>query len=447
MDWEKLMCPDRVRTSSTGTHFDRSQYQRDYDRIIFSKPFRRLHKKTQVFPLPEHDFIHTRLTHSLETSCVGRSLGMAAGKVILDKNPDLKSSGITPYDFAAVVSAAAVAHDIGNPPFGHSGEDAISDFFASEEGNLLIKDLAKPQQLDLLNFEGNAMGFRLMAYTLPGVSSNEGGLNLTYATLGAFVKYPCEVTSDKLPGASGKKYGFFQSQKDFFIKVADKLGMKRKDNSCGITAFYRHPLAFLVEAADDISYLLMDLEDGYSLKLVTEKEAEDALRELLIGDFSNSTFSRIHDQREKVAYLRAIAISSLTEQVNAVFMEKLPEIMEGKYDTALDKQIEKAAQLKNLETLCREKVYIYRKVLEIESAGFEVIGGLLREFLHSLKDDSNKAKKVKSLLSKNYIVEQCDTSDQWYEAVLHVVQFVAGMTDTFAIDTYRTIKGIRLPNY
>lgn len=219
MDWESLLLPERIRPSNTGKPVDRSEFERDYDRIIFSKPFRRLQKKTQVFPLPENDYIHTRLTHSLKTSCVGRSLGMAAGKDIIEKYPELKDKDINPHNFAAVVAAAALAHDIRNPPFGHSGEDAIGDFFRSADGASFLENLPKPQQLDFLNFEGNAMGFRLMVHTLPGVSSIPGGFNLTYATLGAFTKYPREVTSKELPGASGKKHGFFQSQKNFLRKL------------------------------------------------------------------------------------------------------------------------------------------------------------------------------------------------------------------------------------
>ncbi len=446
MDWEMLMSPARLRDSSTGQPLDRTQFQRDYDRIIFSKPFRRLQKKTQVFPLPEHDFIHTRLTHSLETSCIGRSLGMLAGKEIISKNTNLKKTGLSDYDFAAVVSAASVAHDLGNPPFGHSGEDAISDFFNSEEGKSLIKDLTPKQKLDLQNFEGNAMGFRLLAYTLPGNSSNKGGLNLTYATLGAYSKYPCEMMSNKLPDASGKKHGFFQSQKDSFIQVADALGMKRKAESHGTIAYYRHPLAFLVEAADDISYLIMDLEDGYNLKLISEKDIINIFNSLIIGKYNQTVYCNIIDSREKVAFLRANAISSLINQCITVFDANLPDIMEGKYDRALKNEIEKSKELKNLRDLCEKEIYKYRKVLEIEAAGFEVIGGLLRDFINSLKGTSNRCAKIKSLLPEHYIIKNTDTPDLWYEAILHIVQFVAGMTDTFAIETYRSIKGIRLPN-
>lgn len=444
MDWERLLSPERFQQSASAT-YDRSQFERDYDRIIFSKAFRRLQKKTQVFPLPENDFIHTRLTHSLETSCVGRSLGMAAGREIL-KQYSFKDNQICEHDFASIVSAAALAHDIGNPPFGHSGEDAISDFFKSSDGNSFLEGLSTAQKLDFQTFEGNAMGFRLMVYTLPGVSSVEGGLYLTYATLGAFSKYPREVISEKQNTASDKKYGFFQSQKDFFIRLANNLGLIKKNNPEGTIAYYRHPLAFLVEAADDISYLIMDLEDGFNLKLVEKKEVIDALTGLI--DSANlSKLEKIREPREQIGYLRAKAIYSLVMQISAVFIENLTEIMEGKFDISLAQKIKCAKQLENLRKLCRENIYSYRKVLEIESAGFEVIGGLLFEFLSALKNNTEKAKKIKHLLPDHYIIEHIDTPNQWYEAVMHVVQFVAGMTDTFAIDTYRSIKGIRLPNY
>jgi dGTPase len=449
MNWEKLMCAERIRPSSTGAPCDRSDFLRDYDRIIFSKPFRRLQKKTQVFPLPDHDFIHTRLTHSLETSCVGRSLGMAAGKAILGKYPQLNDANISAYDFAAVVAAASVAHDIGNPPFGHSGEAAICDFFRGEKGKLLINDLSENQRNDLLNFEGNAMGFRLMAYTLPKVSQNEGGLNLTYATLGAFTKYPCEFMPIKPDGASSKKYGYFQSQKARFNNIAENLSMMKKVNSSGAAAYYRHPLAFLVEAADDISYLLMDYEDGFNLKIVTFDEIKDAFRSLIAKTKTDidAILLKTYDEREKVAFLRSLAINSLIGQCVEVFTDKLDRILNGKYDIALSDEIPKAKELIELKQNCRKKVYKYRKVLEIESAGFEVIGGLLSEFLDALKGSTEKAKKIRELISPHYVQDEYKTPDQWYEAILNIVQFIAGMTDTFAIDTFRTIKGIRVPNY
>ena len=443
----QLLSAKRIRESSTGTGGDRSEYERDYDRIIFSKPFRRLQKKTQVFPLPEHDFIHTRLTHSLETSSVGRSLGMLAGHEIIRRTPVLKEKNITAHDFASIVAAASVAHDLGNPPLGHSGEDAISDYFKSKIGQELIKDLTPLQKLDLEKFEGNAMGFRLLAYTLPGVSSNEGGLNLTYTTLGVYTKYPCEIITNKIPGVSGKKHGFFQSNKDLFVRIADELGLIKKANTNGVVAYYRHPLSFLIEAADDISYLIMDLEDGYNLKIITYEKIEDAFINVLSKGYNNATFDKIIDQREKVAYLRANAISDLIYQVIDVFKSKYNDIMECRYDNALKDDIVKCKELVELKNLCQKEVYNYRKVLEIEAAGFEVIHGLLHEFLGSLKGSSKRSKKIRSLLSEHYITQKIDTPDQWYEAILNIVQFVAGMTDTFAIDTYRSIKGIRLPNY
>lgn len=435
MDWKKLLSRERIRQSSSAAMGDRSSFEQDYDRIIFSKPFRRLQKKTQVFPLPEHDFIHTRLTHSLETSSVGRSLGMYAGQAILKQFPEFQNEFVA-HDFAAIVAAAALAHDLGNPPFGHSGEDAISDFFKSPEGEMLIKDLNPLQKMDLQNFEGNAMGFRLLGHTLPGVSSNEGGLNLTCATLGAFLKYPCEIMTNKFPGASGKKYGFFQSQKELFKKVVDTLGMKRKEGTQDTLAYYRHPLAFLVEAADDISYLIMDLEDGYNLKLIEEKVIKDALSSLLSEGYNETVFDKIYDPREQVAFLRARAIGSLIYQIKEVFEKNLTEIIDGKYDKSLVKDIEIYDALQEMEKICREKVYRYRKVLEIEAAGFEVIGGLLGEFISSLQEKTKKAEKIKSLLPPHYIGKNLDTPDQRYEAILQIVQFVAGMTDTFAIDTY-----------
>jgi dGTPase len=448
MEWQRLLSAKRIVPSDTANPNDRSQFDRDYDRIIFSKPFRRLQKKTQVFPLPETDFIHTRLTHSLETACVGRSLGMLAGKEVLKQDPNLSKFEITAHDFASIVAAASLAHDIGNPPFGHSGEDAIGEFFKNEEGKKFLNDLPEGQRLDFENFEGNSMGLRQLIYTLPKVSKIPGGLNLTHATIGAYSKYPRESSTVQFPGTLRKKPGIFQGQKEAFKEIADHLGMIKRPEFDKATAYYRHPLAFLVEAADDISYLIMDFEDGFNLKLVTYEEIEKAFTSLLPEEKAGSSKKDfIIDPWQKVTYLRAKAIAELVKQVGEVFARNLDEIMSGKYDIQLATEIRFADQLQSLRDLCFDKVYSYRKVLEIESAGFKVIGGLLNAFISALRDDGKKSQKILQLLPAHYRINRIETSDHWYEAIMQVVQFISGMTDTFAIDTYRVITGIKLPNY
>ncbi|MDX5348975.1 MAG: dNTP triphosphohydrolase, partial [Hymenobacteraceae bacterium] len=285
MEWQKLISKKRFEAQE-GSNYQtnesvRGEFQVDYDRIVFSTAFRRLQNKTQVMPMPESDFVHTRLTHSLETSVVGRSLGRNAGKAILEKHPELaQEKNLSDADFGDIVAAACLAHDIGNPPFGHSGEDAISAYFCSDAGNQFIKNLNDAQRADLTNFEGNAAGFRILTYTYPSQCDMPGGLRLTYTTLATFTKYPKESLPQLkgTPHTSEKKYGFFQSEKPRFQQIAQELGLLSKNSS---QAFYhRHQLSFLVEAADDICYRIVDFEDGLKLGLIPHKQGVELLKEL-----------------------------------------------------------------------------------------------------------------------------------------------------------------------
>ncbi|MCK5147987.1 dNTP triphosphohydrolase [bacterium] len=449
MDWQQLLNKQRLGTNS-GLHLDaRSEFQRDFDRIVFSPAFRRLQSKTQVFPLPETDFIHTRLTHSLEAACVGRSLGKIAGKGIIAAAPDLfKTHDIQSDDIGAVVSAAALAHDIGNPPFGHSGEDAIAEFFTNAQGARYLQGMTDAEKYDLQHYEGNAAGFRLLTYTLPHVSSLGGGLRLTYATLGAFSKYPCSshrtVNSEKR--ASTKKYGFFQSETDIFKEVAERLKLIPNPAFSG-HGWFRHPLSFLVEAADDICYKIMDLEDGYKLKLLPYSQIEDLLCRL-IKDINTNKVKSIFDERERLSYLRAVAINCLVKQSADVFIEHLDGIQEGSFDTPLLDLVPGREVIQFIDEISKKEIYGYRKVIEIESAGFEVISGLLDAFLCAVfQPDSLRYRKIAQLIPSQYFTPLVVKDDNRYDVIMNLVQFVAGMTDTFALSTYRTIKGISLPTY
>lgn len=291
------------------------------------------------------------------------------------------------------------------------------------------------------------MGFRFLTRTLPGVSDVQYGINLTTATLGAFSKYPCEYEGRTKTDehVSGKKYGFFQSEKETFIQVANRLGLEKKELEA--LAYYRHPLAFLVEAADDITYLLMDLEDGYNLNLVNTETVQEAFASVILDKSRLDTLIKIHDKREKVGYLRAIAINSLINQMTDVFMSNSDDIMNCHFDSSLANHIETAKELQDIRDICKKEVYTYRKVYEIEAAGYEVIGGLLYEFLNALNGASGKAKKISDLLPRHYNAQKIDSEAGAYEKVMHVVQYVAGMTDTYAIETYRVMRGISLPRY
>ncbi len=443
MNWKQLLSSNRIGKTTKAESF-RSAFEQDYDRIIFSHPFRRLQDKTQVHPLPEYDFVHTRLTHSLEVSSVGRSLGKKVGEAILEKYPALKDDGFSSYDFGAVVAAAALAHDIGNPPFGHSGESAISDFFgATEKTALFKKQMSEHQWADIIDFEGNAQGFRLMNQT--------NGLQLTYATLATFTKYPRPslVSERDKSRKSQKKYGYFQSDKEAFADLASEVGLIQYEDE-GIWS--RHPLAFLVEAADDICYQVIDLEDGCRLELVSYEETVELLGAIVGESFDREKLGKYDSDAERIGVLRAMAIGKLVDECVAVFLGNEPELLTGEFDKALTGLIPSGAILKKIETISISKIYQSRKVLEKEAAGFEVIPGLLEVFTtavyHHYLDKEQFTKKLQNLirlLPADIRAKMDQSSDSLYDLLMITIDFISGMTDTHAISLYRKIKGISLP--
>ncbi len=448
MNWEQLLTVDRIgkgKQQSAGVG-DRSAFEQDYDRIIFSHPFRKLQDKTQVFPLPENDFVHTRLTHSLEVSSVGRSMGRTVGSVICERNSDLAKAEITGFDFGAIVAAAALAHDLGNPPFGHSGEDAIGDFFLHNERGKFFQDKVDSKQwADLCHFEGNAQGFRIMNKT------NLQGLKLTNATLAAFSKYPRESVIEKVDKnrRSQKKFGFFQSEKELFQEVAHSVGMipmGDKDNA----NWCRHPLAFLVEAADDICYHIIDLEDGCRLGLVSYEEALELFSAILKDKLELPRLEEYAGQNEKVGLLRAMTIGVLIEQCAQCFVDNEAEILSGNFDTALTDLIEAEKPLADIMAISIEKIYRSQTVIETEAAGFEVLPGLLEEFTQAAYFDcvaspefSKKHQAILRLLPPEIQVSL--PKGDIYQTLMVCLDYISSMTDRFALSTYRRIKGISLP--
>lgn len=451
MNWKTLLSSVQLGTDEKkyiSSHDGRSQFQRDFDRIVFSPAFRRLQDKTQVFPLPESDFVHTRLTHSLEVSVVGRSLGNLVGENIISRHSELKND-FTKFHFGEIVAAACLAHDIGNPPFGHSGEESISEYFKNGNGKKfesIIND--KKKWNDLTKFEGNAQGFRIIT-KLQNPKVN-GGLRLTYSTLAALTKYPKEsFTEVDLEKNSQKKiykkFGFFQSEKEIFKSVAEHTELERLSSKDYF--WCRHPLSFLVEAADDICYRIMDLEDGYRLGLVTFSETEQLLKNLirieLVSDYNQ------RDEAEKIGYLRAKAISELVKELAEVFLDNEDEILSAKLGDELISLIPAAKALEEIEKLSVEKIYRHRTVVEREAAGYEVLGGLLDAFINSFNEwlDGNikpKNRTLVNLLPKR-IFQYANPDTEIYERLLMIIDFISGMTDSFAVSLYRKIKGISLP--
>jgi dGTPase len=462
MKWEQLLSRQRYgqdvqQNKNIEEDEIRNDFEVDFDRVVFSSAFRRLQDKTQVIPLPKHDFVHTRLTHSLEVSVVGRSLGRICGQFVIKKYPALKNElNFTPSNFGSIVAAACLAHDIGNPPFGHSGEKAICNYFLNGNGKKFEAELNDEKKWnDLVYFEGNANGFRML--TNPG-NSRPGGNRLTYATLGAFTKYPKEsFPRYESKRASEKKFGFFQSEREHFRSIAEILGLKRHRDDKHLN-WCRHPLAFLVEAADDICYSIIDFEDGVRLGLLTEQHALDLLKPILGERFKQHVYDDIFGIGEKMSFLRALAINNLINDVCEIFKANEEKILAGEYDKSLIDDSQYIDYVKAIKKITFEKVYRSRNVLEIEAAGFEVLGGLLDAFIEAVNsnlDERSKPKgaqtsyqnqKMFDLIPTQFIGRDRVPDPDLYTRIIRVCEFVAGMTDSYAISLFRRMKGIELPN-
>lgn len=445
MHWEQLLSAERIGNKASSLHASRSAFEQDYDRIIFSYPFRRLQDKTQVFPLPKEDFVHTRLTHSLEVSSVGRSLGKRVGEVLVQRQPGLEKAGIGQFEFGAIVAAASLTHDLGNPPFGHCGEAAISDFFKnSDTGRNIRSHCSEKEWADLINFEGNAQGFRLLN------KENYQGLKLSFATLAAFTKYPCESSLKEKDSSriSQKKYGFFQSEREVFEKIALETGII-KVGLAGDAAWCRHPLAFLVEAADDICYHIIDLEDGCHMGLVPFEQTRDLLGNLLGSRYQPEKLKRIRGKNEQISMLRALVIGELIQQASEVFLQEEQQILEGNFEKSLVDLVPAAGILEEIKRISIEKIYRSQVVLETEIAGFEVLGGLLDAFVSAAwyKKFDTAAFSARHRSTLRLLPEEYNPAEQEspYQLAMSCVDYVSGLTDSHAVSLYRKIKGTALP--
>ena len=441
MNWQQLISNKRfgLEEIHEARKDDRSEFQRDFDRLIFSAPFRRLQNKTQVFPLPGSVFVHNRLTHSLEVSCVGRSLGDSIANRLIAKHPELAGTHVS--EIGAIVSAACLAHDLGNPPFGHSGEKAISTYFSEGKGLALKSQLSPMEWDDFTHFEGNANAFRLLTHQFEG--RRKGGFVMTYSTLASIVKYPYPST---LAG-NKSKFGFFLSEEEDYLKIATELGIKRLSQENEPAKYARHPLVFLVEAADDICYQMMDIEDAYKLKLLTPQETKD-LYQLYFDEKKKErvkkVFTFVADENEQIAYLRATVIGILISECTRVFIENEEAILEGNFEGALINHISPALSeaYNQCTKVAVEKIYRSRDVLDIELAGFHVISTLLELMIDAVQSPE----KAYSELLINRVSSQYDIhSPTLYGKIQAVLDYISGMTDVYALDLYRKIKGNSLP--
>jgi len=442
MNWEQLLSlkrfgdtqkRERIAQDETRLGFDV-----DFDRIIFSSAFRSLQDKTQVIPLSETDFVHTRLTHSLEVSVVGRTLGRRVGKVLLERHPNLATLGYTFNDFGAIVAAASVTHDIGNPPFGHSGEKAIGEYFKSGNGAKYKDQLTEKEYQDLIDFEGNANGFKILTESREGVS---GGLRLSYATLGAFLKYPKESLPKKpTTHIADKKYGVFQSEKKAFFEVVEDLGMLQKSTKA--ISFYRHPLAYLVEAADDICYTIIDFEDGINLGLIEEEFALEYMIKLVKDTIDSKKYHSLKHKTDRVSYLRALAIGVLINEAVDIFLVNEEAILEGAFEKSLLEKCKYEAQINDILKISFAKIYKSTEVVEKEVAGYRIIADLLDVFVTALNNKfdgkpSNFDYLVLHLLPEEYKTETV----QLYDRIMQVCSYVSRISDSYAIRVHKKLTG------
>ena len=441
MEWSKLLSTRRFGREANQPTADleiiRTNFQRDYDRLIFCSPFRRMQNKTQVFPLPGSVFVHNRLTHSLEVASIGRSLGNIVSSQI-SKTAD---SEIRPLisELGTIVSVAGLAHDLGNPPFGHSGESAISNFFENGGGRSLQSEMTEAEWLDLTNFEGNANLLRLLTHQFKG--RRAGGMSLTYACLSAMIKYPFASTERTKKG----KYGFFQSEKEAFVDIATETGLTCIDAEKGIYA--RNPLAYLMEAADDIAYMIMDIEDAHKLGILSFDETRARLSSFFDGknleifhNKLNEIADVVTDNNELVAFLRASAINHLTIRTSEVFINNLDAIMNGTFKGSLVKNLPEKIETEYEESsdLSVKKIYNNRSVVKVEITGYNVLKTLVEEFLQAaMSPKSNYSRKLLQLIPEQYKTEAVTT----YDKCRQILDFISGMTDLYAMDIYKLIKG------
>jgi dGTPase len=444
MNWEQLLSLRRQGDTSKRLRIEQDEtrlgFEVDYDRIIFSAAFRSLQDKTQVIPLSKTDFVHTRLTHSLEVSVVGRSIGRLVGKKIIQKHPYLKEvHGFQANDFGAIVAAASLAHDIGNPPFGHSGEKAIGEYFSIGKGQQFKDKLTPKQWQDLIDFEGNANGFSVLTANRPGI---EGGLRISYATLGAYMKYPKESLPKKpTQNIADKKYGFFQSDAAFFEEVALELGLISNKDGKDI-GFERHPLAYLVEAADDICYTIIDFEDGINLGLVSEDFALEYLIKLVKDSIDSDKYNSLTTKEDRISYLRALAIGSLIHDAVDVFVENEEAILQGKYPYALTDKSKYKVQMNDIIKLSVKNIYQSREVVEKEIVGYQIIQTLLDKFITAFNNKyEGNCSNYDTLLIKMLPEKFLEEKEDLYQRLLHICHFISLLTDGNALELFETIQG------
>lgn len=443
MEWKQLISNKRFgqEHKHAERHDDRSEFKRDYDRLIFSSAFRRLQNKTQVFPLPGSIFVHNRLTHSLEVASVGMSIGNDISRRVIQKRPELKDTLVE--EIGTIVSAACLAHDLGNPPFGHSGEKAIQTFFSEGPGQKIKSMVSSEFWDDITHFEGNANAFRILTHRFKG--RRQGGFVMTYSMLASIVKYPF---ASCLAGNHGK-FGFFASEAESYRKIADELGIFCKSAPGEPLKYARHPLVYMVEAADDICYEIMDIEDSHKLKILSFAETEHLLLSFFDEEIQQKIRQRIideelSDENEKVVYMRASVIGKLENECVAAFLAHEEEILAGTFEGSLIDHISERQKkaYKECEKISYSKIYQSKPVLDIELSGYKIMATLMEVFIEAAVNPSRfYSKQLLRRVSSQYDIE----NENLEERIMAVIDYIGGMTDIYALDIYQKINGISLP--
>ena len=443
MEWKQLISNKRFgqEHKHAERHDDRSEFKRDYDRLIFSSAFRRLQNKTQVFPLPGSIFVHNRLTHSLEVASVGMSIGNDISRRVIQKRSELKDTLVE--EIGTIVSAACLAHDLGNPPFGHSGEKAIQTFFSEGPGQKIKSMVSSEFWDDITHFEGNANAFRILTHRFKG--RRQGGFVMTYSMLASIVKYPF---ASCLAGNHGK-FGFFASEAESYRKIADELGIFCKSAPGEPLKYARHPLVYMVEAADDICYEIMDIEDSHKLKILSFAETEHLLLSFFDEEIQQKIRQRIideelTDENEKVVYMRASVIGKLENECVAAFLAHEEEILAGTFEGSLIDHISECQKkaYKECEKISYSKIYQSKPVLDIELSGYKIMATLMEVFIEAAVNPSRfYSKQLLRRVSSQYDIE----NESLEERIMAVIDYISGMTDIYALDIYQKINGISLP--
>ena len=372
---------------------------------------------------------------------MGMSLGNDVARELIARHPELSNTLIT--QIGQIVATACLAHDMGNPPFGHSGEKAIQTFFTEGAGSQLKDKLSKEFWSDITHFEGNANAFRLLTHQYKG--RRNGGFVMTYTTLASIVKYPFSSMLSEKKG----KFGFFFSEQEYYERIAEEMGIIKTSEEGQPVKYVRHPLVYLVEAADDICYEVMDIEDSHKLKILSFDETADLLLNFFDEDTQKSILKRIEDEKltddnEKIVYMRACVIGKLENECVNAFVEHEEEILNGTFSKTLTEVMHPVQRdaYKHCAALSNQRIYRSKPVLDVELSGYRIMDTLMQQMTEAvLHPERYYSQQLIGRVSSQYHIDDPDLETR----LMAVIDYISGMTDVYALDVYQKLSGISLP--